>query len=164
MCSSDLLLVNFFYAHPVGHAIEALRCCLGYHAADPSLGISLLLNGATPTELAACCPFVERTYGVDYTDFLGRVGDASASLAVVPRDWDYVVDSWRAREPAQMQFAGMRAFTEAADRHLRARISRGVAGAESPEYRRGCRLRLDLPWTRASERGAKSGARGLRSQ
>jgi hypothetical protein len=56
-----------------------------------------------------------------------------------------VVDSWRAREPAQVQFAGMRAFTEAADRHLRARISRGVAGAEPPGYRRGCRLRLDLP-------------------
>ena len=24
------LLVNFWYAHPVGHAIEALRYCLGY--------------------------------------------------------------------------------------------------------------------------------------
>jgi hypothetical protein len=31
----ERLLVNFFYAHPVGHAIEALHYANGHHAADP---------------------------------------------------------------------------------------------------------------------------------
>ena len=26
---TERLLVNFFYAHPVGHAVEALHYCLG---------------------------------------------------------------------------------------------------------------------------------------
>jgi hypothetical protein len=29
------VLVNCFYAPPVGRAIEALHYCLGHHAADP---------------------------------------------------------------------------------------------------------------------------------
>jgi hypothetical protein len=41
---SRTLLVNFWYAHPVGHAIEALRFALGFHLADPSLRISVLLK------------------------------------------------------------------------------------------------------------------------
>src|SRR6185369_15414097 len=88
----------------------------------PTLRISVLLNGATPAELADCCPFVERAYPVPYTDFLGRSGDPEAALAGVPRDWDYVLDSWRAHEPAQLEFEGMRAFHEAAARHFRARV------------------------------------------
>ena len=58
------LLVNFFYVHPVGHAIEALRYCLGYHAADPGLEIHVALSAATPVELAGCCPFVARAYAI----------------------------------------------------------------------------------------------------
>jgi hypothetical protein len=142
---SRTLLVNFWYAPPVGHAIEALRICLGYHAADPSLRISLLLNGATPTELAACCPFVAQTYAVPHTDFLGRSGDAQEALADVPREWDYVADNWRFAEPAQQQFAGLRAFAAASQEHFRARIAHGAAGAEPPPYRPHCRLELQLP-------------------
>jgi hypothetical protein len=43
------VLVNFFYAPPVGHAIEALHYCLGHHVADPSREIAVVLNAATPT-------------------------------------------------------------------------------------------------------------------
>ena len=50
------VLVNFVYCHPVGHAIEALHYCHGYHRADPGLRIGLALNADTPTELAALCP------------------------------------------------------------------------------------------------------------
>src|SRR5918992_6175513 len=95
------LLVNFWYAHPVGHAIEALRYCLGYHRADPSLQISLLLNGATPAELADLCPFVRRTYLVRFTGFLDEVSDPESALRPVPRDWDYVVDDHRGRQRDQ---------------------------------------------------------------
>jgi hypothetical protein len=37
----DRLLVNFLYAQPVGHAIEALHYRLGYHAADPSREVAV---------------------------------------------------------------------------------------------------------------------------
>jgi len=137
--------VNFWYAHPVGHAIEALRCCLGYREADRSLRVSVLLNGATATELGDCCPFIEETYAVAYTDFLGRVGDPDAALAAVPRDWDHVLDSWRAREPAQLEFGGVRLFHQAAHRHFRARVAYGVIGDETLPYRTDCRLQLELP-------------------
>ena len=50
---AERLLVNFFYAHPVGHAIEALHYANGHHAADPALEIAVALNPATPVELAA---------------------------------------------------------------------------------------------------------------
>jgi hypothetical protein len=105
------LLVNFWYAHPVGHAIEALRYCLGYHRADPALSISLLLNGATPTELADLCPFIERTYPVSFTGFHDRVTDPAPALRDVPRVWDYVVNDHRSRLPDQLaSYAGLRRF------------------------------------------------------
>ena len=139
------LLVNFWYAHPVGHAIEALRYCLGYHLADPSLEISVALNGATPVELAACCPFVERVYAIDYVDFLGRQGDPNAALANVPHDWDYVLDDARSRQPPQLAFGGVRRYYQAAHRHFRARSRHGTAGSEPPSYRPHGQLRLELP-------------------
>ncbi|TMM23816.1 MAG: glycosyltransferase family 9 protein [Actinobacteria bacterium] len=139
------LLVNFWYAHPVGHAVEALRYCLGYHEGDHELEISLLLNGATATDLAACCPFVRKTYAVDYVDFLGRTGDPDAALAAVPREWDYVLDDQRSRQPSQLGFGGVRAFYQASHRHFRARIRHGTAGSEPPAYVPNRRLRLELP-------------------
>ena len=139
------LLVNFWYAHPVGHAIEALRYCLGYHLADPSLKVSVALNAATPVELAACCPFVDESYAVGYTDFLGRAGDPDAALADVPREWDYVLDDERSRQPAQLEFAGVRSYYQAAHRHFTARIHHGTAGSEPPAYRPHGQLRLELP-------------------
>jgi hypothetical protein len=99
-------------------------------------------------ELAGCCPFVENVYPVGYTDFLGRAGDADAALADVPREWDYVVDDQRSRQPAQLEFEGMRRYYQAAHRHFRARVHHGTAGAEPPAYRPHGQLRLDLPTKR----------------
>jgi len=73
------LLVNFFYAQPVGHAIEALYYCGGYHAADPELEIHLALNAATPTELALLCPFVSNTYAIRHP-FLEACGESDVHL------------------------------------------------------------------------------------
>ena len=56
------LLVNHFYAQPVGHAIEALHYANGYHAADPELEIAVALNAATPVELASYCPAVRTAW------------------------------------------------------------------------------------------------------
>ena len=44
---AERLLVNFFYAQPVGHAIEALYYANGHHAADPALEVAVALNAAT---------------------------------------------------------------------------------------------------------------------
>ena len=60
------LLVNFWYAHPVGHAVEALRYCLGH--TNDGVEVSLLLNGATATELGSCAPFIRETYAVEEQD------------------------------------------------------------------------------------------------
>jgi hypothetical protein len=98
--------------------------------------ISVLLNGATPAELAACCRFVARAYPVGYDDFLGRVGDPTAALEEVPRDWDYVVDDGRSRDPRQLEFTGVRRYYQAAHRHFRARVHHGTAGSE-PTSRTG---------------------------
>ena len=51
MRSSKTLLVNYWYAHPVGHALEGMRYALGYKTANPHLRVSLLLNGASAVEL-----------------------------------------------------------------------------------------------------------------
>jgi hypothetical protein len=107
--------------------------------------INVLLNGATPVELAGCCPFIERAYPVGYVDFLGRAGDPGAALEEVPRDWDYVVDDERSRDPRQLEFTGLRLYYQAAHRHFRARVHHGTAGSEPPAYRPHGQLRLELP-------------------
>ena len=89
--------------------------------------MSVALNAATPVELAGCCPFVDEAYSVGYTDFLGRAGDPDAALAEIPREWDYVLDDDRSRQPAQLQFEGMRRYYQAAHRHFRPRIRPPVA-------------------------------------
>ena len=142
----ETLLVNFWYAHPVGHAIEALRYCLGYHRADPSLRLSLLLNAATAVELADFCPFVERAYPVSFTGFHDGSTDPAPALRSVPRDWDYVVDDHRGHEPDQLhRFAGLRRFYEASAAHFHARRFHGTAGSEPPAYEPHHQLRLELP-------------------
>jgi hypothetical protein len=141
----ETLLVNYWYAHPVGHAIEGLRYALGYHAANPELRISLLLNGAAPAELARCCSFLAEVYAVPFTGFFDADGDPVAALAGVPRTWDYVVEHHSVHERSHDQFVGFRAFFNAARAHLHARRAVGVAGAQPPAYLPHQQLRLDPP-------------------
>jgi hypothetical protein len=150
------LLVNFFYAPAVGHALEGLRYALGYAAADPDLDVSILLNGATGVELAQCCTFLDAVYPVAFTKLNTVEGDPAAAVADIPRDWDYVADNHRAHEPWQLErFPGFRAFFEASWRHFRPRSGGfSVAGfgarpgrpqSESPPYLPHQQLRLALP-------------------
>ena len=76
------VLVNFVYCHPVGHAIEALHYCHGYHRADHSLRIGLELNADTPTELAALCPYIDDIYPISVDVFDPDYDSASASDAI----------------------------------------------------------------------------------
>jgi hypothetical protein len=63
---AERLLVNFFYANPVGHAVEALHYCLGHHSADPTREVSVVLNAGTAVELAGFCPFVSHAFAIDH--------------------------------------------------------------------------------------------------
>lgn len=157
----ESLLVNFVYAHPVGHAIEALHYCHGYHRAEPSRRIGLVLNAAMPTELAAQCPFVERTYPVRLDLFhAGGPVDVGQQVAAIPRTWDWVVEDARAQLPEQRGFfPGLAAYYDRCREHFVTRHT-GAAGASPPTYRQGEQFRLPLPEDarqRAAERLAAGG-------
>jgi hypothetical protein len=86
--AGERLLVNFFYAAPVRHVIEALHHCLGHHLADPSRRVAVVLNASTALELAAFfCPFVPRLYAVPRGRHAvaGAVGRALVRVLLQPR-------------------------------------------------------------------------------
>jgi len=153
--AAPTLLVDHWYSHAVGHVIEALRHCQGYHACDRSLRIGLVLNGAAPTELAGCAPFVERAYAVPYTSFGPVEESPKPALRGVLRDWDYVVHHPSELDPDQDRFDGLRRYQAASRRHFRARLATGVAGQSPPAYAPNQKLRLELP------ADARSGAQAL---
>ena len=155
------LLVDHWYSHAVGHVIEALRRCQGYHACDPTLRIGLVLNRATPTELVACAGFVSDAFAVPYTSFGAPAGSPRRALQRVPRDWDFVVHHPAAFDPEEQRFEGLRRYFEASRRHFRARVALGVAGQPPPAYAPHQQLRLALP---AAERaGAEAELGGRRT-
>jgi hypothetical protein len=84
------------------------------------LRVSLLLNGATPVELAHCCSFLEEVYSVPFTGFMHVDADPAGALAGVPSAWDYVVENHRARERSHDGFGGFRAFFDAASAYFEA--------------------------------------------
>jgi hypothetical protein len=154
----ERILVDFFYAQPVGHVIEALHHCLALHLAGPRREISLLLNAAAPTELSQLCPFVSETYPID-APFVEPAPDAERSLLDVPRRWDRVLDDPRRHQAIQLElFAGMRDHYAASDRRFASRLGRGVLGYEPPSRARHERLRLSLP-----ERARQAAAQRLSS-
>src|SRR3712207_7161120 len=46
----ERMLVNFFYAQPVGHAVEALHYCHGHAVAQPGREVSVAWNANTRSE------------------------------------------------------------------------------------------------------------------
>jgi hypothetical protein len=143
--ASERLLVNFFYAYPVGHAVEALYRCHGYHAADPSREVSVVLNAETPVRLADFCPFVTAAYAVEHP-FVDACPDSLSRLVGVPRRWDWVLDDARRKRDLDLgMFSGMRNYYAASDEHLVASRGRSVAGVEPPSYVRHRQLRFELP-------------------
>ena len=108
--SRDRLLVNFFYAPPVGHAVEALHYCLGHHLAHPEREISVVLNAASAVELAGFCPFVSEAFAVDHP-LLEPCPDSAERQAAIPRRWDWVLDDHRRHQQLQLElFPGLRDY------------------------------------------------------
>ena len=148
------LLVNFVYCHPVGHAIEALHYCHGYHLADPDLHIGVAMVSATPVELASLCPFVNEAFSVALDVF-----DATKpplGLETIPTGWSWVVDDARAHQAWQRNaFPGIAAYYDRADNRFASSGSLvGTAGAAPPEYVLGGQFRLHFP-DAARERAAE---------
>ena len=134
------VLVNFFYAQPVGHAVEALHYAHGHHAADPSRRISVALNAATPVELAGLCPFIEHAHAIEHP--FVEAGHAPLTL---PREWDWVLDDPRRHQPFQTEtFAGMRDYYAASDAYLIAKQGRSIAGPGRLSYLPHQPLRFEL--------------------
>lgn len=143
--AAERMLVNFFYAPPVGHAVEALHYCLGHHAADPTREIAVALNAASAIELAGLCPFVTKAYAIEHP-LLEPCASSAARLAVLPREWDWVLDDGRRRQDIQLElFPGLRDYYAASDRHLTATRRRTIVGTSPPGYVRHQQLRLVLP-------------------
>jgi hypothetical protein len=142
---SECLLLNFFYAYPVGHAVEALHYCHGHHAADPEREISVVLNAETPVRLTDFCPFVASAYAIAHP-FVEACADSASRLADVPPQWDWTLDDVRRRTDLDLRmFSGMRHYYVASDEHLVAICGRSIAGAEPPRYLRHQQLRFELP-------------------
>jgi hypothetical protein len=139
------MLANFFYAHPVGHAIEALHYCLGHHVAEPAREISVALNAATAVELARLCSFVARTYAIEHS-LLDPCPDSAERQATIPEQWDWVLDDFRRHQDVQLQmFPGLRDYYRASDRRLRVACGRTTVAADPPGYVPHQQLRLELP-------------------
>jgi hypothetical protein len=163
--SRDRVLVNFFYAPPVGHAVEALHYCLGHHLAHPEREISVVLNAASAVELAGFCPFVSEAFAVDHP-LLEPCPDSAARQAAIPRRWDWVLDDHRRHQQLQLElFPGLRDYYLTSDRLLTATHGRTVVGATPPGYVAHRQLRLELPEAaraaasrRFDERSEPSGA------
>ena len=143
--SPERLLVNFFCAHPVGHAIEALHYCLGHYLADPAREVSVVLNAATAVELAGFCPFVSDVFAVEHP-LLDPCLDSAARQAGIPRHWDWVVDDLRRGQDVQLaMFPGLRDYYQTSDRLLTTARARVYVGSSRPGYVAHQQLRLELP-------------------
>ncbi|QWF78638.1 hypothetical protein [Amycolatopsis sp. CA-230715] len=156
---TERALVNFFYAHPVGHAIEALHYCQGHYAANPDRQIAVALNAATPVELASYCPAVSAAYAIDHP-FVEPCPDEGGRFDGVPGEWDWILDDFRRYQDIQLStFPGLRDYYAASDRRLTARSGRSVVSDPAAGYLRHQQLRLALPESARAAATARLGDR-----
>jgi hypothetical protein len=138
----ESLLINYMEFQAVGHVVELLRYALGYHAADSSRRIGVLLPDNSPRELVDLCGFVDSVYPVSPSP----IEDVPASLAQVPREWDWIVDNPRRYDPVHAAaWDRLDRWFEATEQVLRARHGRTAIGIEPPSYRPHQQLRLQIP-------------------
>jgi hypothetical protein len=150
------LLVNYFEAHAVGHALEGLRYALGYAAADPAQRVSVLLNAQTAVELTRLCPFLDRAFDVRVP-----AGEGPVDLDAVPPIWDVVVDNPRRRVARHVAAVpGFARYFAASDAHLAARRHRGLIGSPPVPYRPHQDLRLSPPAAERARARALLGSGG----
>ncbi len=143
-----MLLLNWVYYHPVGHAVEAFKVAKGLAIANQDVAIHLMLNSRTAVELSGACDWIERAYAIDVND-VARKGHDAACLGGIPGDWDYIVNDHR---PTCSPFPfeqSLRTFHDLAAERFHARLWRGgqheLPSPNSPQYRRNATIRMQVP-------------------
>jgi len=97
------LLLNWLFYEPVGHLVEALQHAHGYWRANADhYELHLLLNAATPVELARALAWVKAVYPVRPAELV-ELGAAAPCLADVPTHFDYVIADPRTRPGAWIE-------------------------------------------------------------
>ena len=158
--TADRILVNMVEAHNVGHAIEALRYALGHRAAAPDAHLALVLNAATPTELATLVDGIDEVFAIPMTDDVAAV---RAALAQVPTAWTWALHNLRTIQPAHADVVPGFATTHGLLRaHVQPTAGHGLAGVPrppTPGYVKGQPVRLRLPAEQRAAAGDRPAAR-----
>lgn len=140
------ILVNFAEAHQLGHVVEALRYVEGHRTAVPDAHIGLVLNSATPLEMASWSAAVDDVFDVP---MYGSPADVATALARIPQDWDYILDNPRRHQPAHADAVpGFAAYYQASDRYFDARLGHGLTARKlppTPGYVRDQHVRVHPP-------------------
>ncbi len=146
--SRKMLLLNWVYYHPVGHAVEAFKVAKGLASANEDVAIHLMLNSRTAVELSDGCDWIERTYAINVNE-VAREGHEAVCLRGIPGDWDYIVSDHR---PTCSPFPfeqSLRTFHDLAAERFHASLWRGAQNElPSPnflQYRRNATIRMQVP-------------------
>ena len=83
-------LLNWVYYRPVGHVVEALKLAKGFALANSDIEVYLLLNSASPIELASACDWIKETYPVSLSE-IWKDGDKAKTIEDLPKVWDYII-------------------------------------------------------------------------
>ena len=139
----ESVLLNYVYAQPVGHAVEALQYSLGYRAAGPDRRIGLFLNADTPAELADWCPFIDEVYTISLNLFDPDI-DVRDQLKAIPSHWDHVLHEPRLDMVQQRElFPGLVTYYDQARDYFTGR--HGWVTVQPPSYLPKQPLRLEIP-------------------
>src|SRR5437867_1050060 len=146
------LLVNFFYAPAVGHALEGLRYALGYAAADPDLDVSILLNGATAVEFVECCSFIKarircpsrsstasmatQQWRCPTCHAIGTTSRTSTARTNRGRSSDFPVSALSSRRPGGISNRGVAGSASPASAHAQGRPTHGPPHTRATRRRR----------------------------
>ncbi|WP_370326661.1 hypothetical protein [Euzebya sp.] len=145
MAGRARILIDFVDAHNVGHVVEALRYAAGHRAANPDAHIGLVLNAASPSEMATWAGTVDEVFTIPLYEGVEAMAGAAAGI---PAEWDYVLDDLRRTNPVQLDVVpGFADWWPIADAHFEAAEHRGYCGIppQPPGYVPHQTVRLDLP-------------------
>jgi len=109
---------------------------------NPDLRISLVLNEATPAELAELCPWVDKVYRVPVA---GEETSFDRALQQIPTDWDYLIGDPRLRPPTDGNGPPFQRFHMELERHVTVRIASGFAEDHTLPFKRPGRVSIRPP-------------------
>lgn len=148
--STQTLLLNWLYYHPVGHAVEGFAAAAEYYAVNSNLEIHLLLNSRTPVELIQSCPWVTKCYPIEINEVAAK-GKLANCLRELPKDWNYIISSQRWLNNRQSYSRKLVICHEIIDSLCNARLWQGVRGdtgygvEPAPSFQPGAKFKMIPP-------------------